>query len=95
MGLSKAEKEHAAWCALEERKTYPPLGELQFADPRAKEYMEIVRKTLSAMGMAVTVIGPYVALRFSSPKNPDGVVTVSLNGVDIHDTGVFELEDDK
>lgn len=92
---TKAEKKHAARCALEDRKTYIELGELQFANPRAKQYMEIVRKKLLATGMGVTVIGPYVALRFSSPENPKELVTVSLQVTDIHDTAVFELEDDK
>lgn len=93
--MNRAERKAKAEADYEARKTYPQLGELQFADPRAKEYMEIVRKKLTTTGMGVTVIGPYVALRFSSPENPQELVTVSLNVVDIHDTGVFELEDDK
>lgn len=85
--MNKAEREA--------RKTYTELGAVEFQDPRAKEYMEILYKKLVATGMGITVIGPHVALRFSSPKNPRDLVTVSLSVVDIHDTGVFELEDDK
>ena len=92
---TKAEKEHAARCALEDRKTYIELGELQFANPRAKQYMEIVHKKLLATGMGVTVIGPYVTIRFSSPNNPRELSSVTLQVMDIHDSDVFELEDDK
>lgn len=95
MGLSKAEKEHAARCALEDRKTYTELGAVEFREPRATEYMDIVRKKLLATGMGVTINGPYVTVRFSSPRNPRELASVTMQVTDIHDTAVFELEDDK
>jgi len=65
------------------------LGLQEFSDPRANEIMEMLRKKATTE-FGVTVVGPYVTLRFRKGKD---LVQVSMQVTSITDSGVRELPD--
>lgn len=92
---TKLQKEAEARQEYEDRKVITELGSVEFADHRAKEYMEIVRKRIASTGMGITVVGPNMTLRFASPHNSQHLICVSFQVSSITDSAVFELMDNK
>ncbi len=65
------------------------LGAQELVDPRGVAIMEMLRKKLAA-GFGVTVIGPYVTVRFYDGKE---LIQVSMQVSSIIDSGEREAPD--
>lgn len=73
------------------------LGDLQFAERATHELMEELRTRVAAVGLGVTLNGPYLTLRFYSAHEAPraALITVSALVVSVTDSSEFEPEEDK
>lgn len=92
---TKAQRETRQKQEYEDRKIYTQLGRIEFKNPNADVYMEIIRKKIAGTGLGITVVGPHMTLRMASPLNPQELVCVSFQVTEITDTAEFELMDNK
>jgi hypothetical protein len=70
---------------------YIDLGTQELKDLRATEIMEMLRQRV-ALGFGVTVIGPYMTLRFNG-GDKNRLIQVSFQVTGITDSNVIEYEE--
>jgi hypothetical protein len=73
-------------------KIYHELGLQVFTDPRADEIMNELRDKLAPI-FGITVIGPYMTLRYYGKKKQ--FIQVSFQVTDMTDETQFDYEEDK